>query len=68
MADMNPQNQDMRVRCSDLGHTGCNFEARGRDENEVMSQVERHDREAHNEGITDKIKEKIREVMGRRAA
>jgi predicted small metal-binding protein len=69
MAEINRQdNQDMRVRCSDLGHTGCNWEARGSNENEVMNKVEQHGREAHNESITDKLKEKVREVIGRRAA
>ena len=61
-------NQEMRVRCSELGHSGCNWEARGSNENEIMNQVEQHGRDAHKEGITDRVKEKVREVLGRKAA
>lgn len=68
MANIGMQDQDMRVRCSELGHSSCNWEARGQNEGEIMSQVEQHGRDAHNESITERMKEKIREALHRRAA
>lgn len=35
-------------RCADLGHKECNWEVKGRSEEELMPQIERHGREKHN--------------------
>ena len=52
---------DLRFRCSDVADKSCKFEARGRSEEELMPQIERHGREAHNiTSIDDNMRQRIR--------
>ncbi len=53
-------------RCADVGFADCKWEARARNEAELMPQIERHGREHHDvrrmdEGILARIKRAIRE-------
>lgn len=55
---------DMTFRCSDV-HPSCNWEARGRNEQDLRRQIEQHGREHHNmremaEDTWNKIKNKFR--------
>lgn len=57
--------QDVRFRCKDAGYTDCPWEARGHDEKDLMSQVEKHGREAHgiqnfDQQTRNKVKQAIR--------
>ncbi|HZT74066.1 MAG TPA: DUF1059 domain-containing protein [Terriglobales bacterium] len=47
-------------RCADAGMPQCDFEARGKTEEEVMRQVEQHGREAHGLQLSDKQKEELK--------
>jgi predicted small metal-binding protein len=58
---------DYSFRCADVGYQ-CSFETHGNSEEDVMSQVEQHGREAHNmQQLSDRTKYKIRNNI-RRAA
>lgn len=56
-------------RCSDLGNSDCRFEVVGRSHEDLMPRIERHAREAHDEGWWDRMKSKIMDnLRDRRAA
>jgi len=55
----------MTSRCADVGIAGCRWEAAGRTEEELRSQIEQHGREAHGlreigENMWQRMREKIR--------
>jgi predicted small metal-binding protein len=55
------EGKDLRFRCSDVGDPKCSWEARGRNEEELMPQIERHGRDAHNiTNIDDNMRQRIR--------
>jgi predicted small metal-binding protein len=62
----NPGNQnEVRFRCKDVGFDTCSWEATGRNEQDLMPQIERHGREAHgiqqiDQPTRDKVKNAIR--------
>ncbi len=62
----NTGNQDnVKFRCKDVGFANCPWEASGRNEQELMPQIERHGREAHginqiDQQTRDKVKNAIR--------
>ena len=61
----NPGNQGMKFRCKDVGFANCPWEATGRNEQELMPQIERHGRDAHglqqiDQQTRDKVKHAIR--------
>jgi predicted small metal-binding protein len=70
MADLNKQqDQNLRFRCADVGDKNCNWEARGRNEDDIMRQVEQHGREKHNiQNIDDNMRQRIRGAINRQAA
>jgi predicted small metal-binding protein len=70
MADMNKQqqDQDLRFRCADVGDKSCKWEARGRNEDDIMRQVEQHGRDAHNIHMDDNMRQRVRGAINRRAA
>ncbi len=41
-------NRELTFRCADVGRESCNWEVRGRSEQELMPQIEQHAREHHN--------------------
>jgi predicted small metal-binding protein len=52
-------------RCADVADANCRWEVSGRDENELMPQIERHGREKHNitnfdEGTRQRVRAAIR--------
>jgi predicted small metal-binding protein len=52
---------NLRFRCSDVGDPNCKWEAQGRSEDELMPQIERHGRDAHNiNRIDDNMRQRIR--------
>ncbi len=64
----NPNTGDqgnVRFRCKDVGFANCPWEARGRNEQELMPQIEQHGRDAHginqiDQQTRDKVKNAIR--------
>ncbi|MGZ4811360.1 MAG: DUF1059 domain-containing protein [Terriglobales bacterium] len=69
MADVNKQqDQDLRFRCADVGDKNCNWEARGRNEDDIMRQAEQHGREKHNLHMDDNMRQKVRGAIQRKAA
>jgi predicted small metal-binding protein len=69
MADMNQQEQqDLRFRCADVGDKNCKWEARGRNEDDIMKQVEQHGRDAHNMQMDDSTRQRVRGAIQRKAA
>ncbi len=61
----NPNQGNMKFRCKDVGFDTCPWEATGRNEQELMPQIERHGREAHgiqqiDKQTRDKVKNAIR--------
>lgn len=63
-----PRRDNMTFRCSDI-HPTCAWEASGRDENELRSQIEQHGREHHGiRDFTDDIWNRVRQSMHRNAA
>jgi predicted small metal-binding protein len=52
-------------RCADVADANCKWEVTGRDEAELMPEIERHGREHHNitnfdEGIRNRVRNAIR--------
>jgi predicted small metal-binding protein len=52
-------------RCADVADANCKWEVTGRDEAELMPEIERHGREQHNitnfdEGIRNRVRNAIR--------
>jgi predicted small metal-binding protein len=62
------EGRDLHFRCADVGDPQCKWEARGSSEEELMPQIERHGREAHNiNNIDGSMRNRIRTNI-RRAA
>ncbi len=62
-----PERNTKIFRCADVGFANCEWEARGRNEAELIPQIERHGREQHglrimDEGIVARIRRAIREM------
>ena len=58
---------NLHFRCADI-HSGCSWEARGRDETELRQQIERHGREQHGmKDFSEDIWNRVRNTF-RRAA
>lgn len=56
-------------RCADVGPADCRWEVSGRTEDELMPQIERHGREAHNiNNIDSNMKSKIHNSIRERQA
>ena len=56
-------------RCADLGHKECNWEVRGRSEEELMPQIERHGREQHNlQNFDNETRQRVSSVIRDKAA
>ncbi len=56
-------------RCADVGFNECSWEAQGRNESELMPQIERHGREHHGlKEMTESIVARIRQAIRERAA
>jgi predicted small metal-binding protein len=50
-----------QFRCSDVGFKDCKWQAQGRSEEELMPQIERHGREAHNiQHLDDNTRNRVR--------
>lgn len=65
--DQQPRNY-LTFNCSDI-HPSCNWQASGRDENELRSQIEQHGREHHGiRNLTEDIWNRVRQSMHRNAA
>ena len=59
---------DLSFRCKDMGYNECNWETRGRDENQMLGEIERHGREKH--GLTnfdDNTRNRVRSNINRAA-
>jgi predicted small metal-binding protein len=55
---------EFRVRCADLGDPNCKWEAKAKDEDELMRAVEQHAREAHNfPRLGQELLERVRSKM-----
>lgn len=55
---------DVRFRCKDVGFDNCPWEARGRNEQDLMPQIERHGREAHGiNQIDQQTRNKVRNAI-----
>lgn len=66
--DTGMMHNEMTFRCADVGHDQCNWTVRGRDEQELMPQIEQHGRERH--GMREMDSDTRNKVRGaiRRAA
>ena len=51
MANNPTNNQERTFRCADAGFKECNWQVRGRNDEEIIDRVREHGREAH--GITN---------------
>ncbi|MGH9540466.1 MAG: DUF1059 domain-containing protein [Terriglobales bacterium] len=51
---------EREFRCAEAGHPECDWRARGKNDEEVMRQVERHGREAHGLPMNDHQKQALR--------
>lgn len=66
--DTGMTHNEMSFRCADVGHDQCNWTVRGRDEDELMPQIERHGREKHGlQEFGESTRNKVRGAI-RRAA
>lgn len=59
---------DYSFRCKDAGHAQCNWETRGRSEDEVLRNVEPHAREHHGISSFGEVRDKVRGLIRRVAA
>jgi predicted small metal-binding protein len=60
---------ELSFRCKDAGYNDCDWQTRGRNEEEVFRNVERHGRETHNiQNFDDNLKNKVRSSIRRVAA
>lgn len=63
-----PRGEDMSLRCSDV-HPECSYEAKGKNEQELRSQIEQHAREHHNvRELGEDTWTKLRRLIRRRDA
>ncbi len=67
MPDTSKQ-QDLSFRCADVGDKNCKWEARGRNEDDIMRQAEEHGRSAHNLNMDDNLRNKVRGAIRGKAA
>jgi predicted small metal-binding protein len=63
----NKANENYSFRCADAGFTGCSWEAKGSNPDDVLRQAEQHGREQHNmtsidEDMRNKVRSKIRQA------
>jgi len=59
---------DYNFRCSDI-HKGCNWEAHGTSELELLPKIEQHGREKHNvKNFDEHTRQKVRQAIHRQAA
>ncbi len=66
MADTNKDS--VTFRCSDI-HPSCNWQASGKNENEIRSQIEQHGREHHNlREMGEDMWNRVRSAMHKNAA
>ena len=59
---------DFSFRCKDAGHNECNWETRGRSEDEVLRAVEPHAKQKHNVNNFGDVRDKVRGAIRRSAA
>lgn len=56
-------------RCADVGNADCRWEAKGRTEDELMTKINQHAREAHGmTSIDDRTRSRIKDSIRERAA
>ncbi len=67
MANEMKHDQDLSFRCADVGDKSCKWEARGRNEDDIMRQAEEHGRSAHNLHMDDNLRNRVRGAI-RKAA
>lgn len=71
MANSPNQSSDqgnVRFRCKDVGFANCPWEATGRNEQELMPQIERHGREQHGiNNIDQATRDKVHGAIQRAA-
>jgi len=58
----------MRFHCAHGGGSACAFEARGKSEEELMVELEKHLRETHNQQLDEGTRAQIRESLQNRNA
>ena len=63
--NVNPNRQDhnFQARCSDISGQKCDWHTSGRNEDEVMHNVEQHGREHHGINMTTEQRDRAREVI-----
>ena len=55
---------NVKFRCKDVGFANCPFEATGRNEQELMPQIERHGKEAHGiDQIDQQTRNKVKDAI-----
>ena len=53
-----------RFRCSDAADCDCEWGAGGKDDDEILAEVERHGRERHNRGpLSEQARNRIRAAI-----
>jgi len=56
------QSGERQFRCSDAGFKECNWQVRGKNDNEIMDRVREHGREAHNiSNFDDNMRRKVQD-------
>jgi len=59
----------MTFRCADVADPNCQWEVSGRNEAEIMPQIERHGREQHNiTNFDENTRNRVREAIRTREA
>jgi predicted small metal-binding protein len=59
-----PPQGNLRLRCADVGDPTCAWETRGRDDAEIMKQMEQHAREVHNQySLDNDARNRIRSMI-----
>lgn len=60
---------DLTFRCADVGNADCRWETRGRTEDELLPQIERHNVREHGREMDARARRRIHEaIRARRAA
>jgi predicted small metal-binding protein len=55
---------NVKFRCKDVGFANCPFEASGKNEQELMPQIERHGKEAHGmEQIDQQTRDRVKDAI-----
>ncbi|PYX98189.1 MAG: hypothetical protein DMG64_02680 [Acidobacteria bacterium] len=66
--NVNQGNQNLTFRCADVGQSSCDWQTKGKSEDEIFPKIEQHAREVHHMNMDENTRSKVRGAIRRQAA